>query len=103
MKRTQAGRQPGEGVEGVEGGDGEGGGGKEAEPRSIHAEIWKLVSPQTNHFTTEINYQCYFWRGGVALSDFADGTRRKGGGERAAVALGWRGCGGGGGVWVSAL
>lgn len=78
------------------GGDGEGGGwGEEAEPRSIHAEIWKLVSPQTNHFTTEINYQCYFWRGGVALTDFAEGRGGKGGGERAAVALGWRGCGGG--------
>lgn len=52
--------------------------GEEAESRSIHAEIWKLESPQTNHFTTEINYQCYFWRGGVALTDFTEGRGGKG-------------------------
>lgn len=81
--------------------------GEEAESRSIHAEIWKLVSPQTNHFTTEINYQCYFWRGGVALTDFHGGTRRKGGGEHAAIALGLKGGlggagegGGSDGVWL---
>lgn len=44
----------------------------------------------------------------MALTDFAEGRGGKGGGERAAVALGWRGCGrsrvgGEVGVWVSTL
>lgn len=38
----------------------------------MQGEIWKLVSPQMNHFTTEINYQCYFWRSSVAMSDFTE-------------------------------
>lgn len=42
---------------------------------SMQGEIWKLVSPQTNHFTTEINYQCYFWRSREAMSDFTETQR----------------------------
>lgn len=41
----------------------------------MQVEIWRLVGALMNHFTTEINYQCYFWRSTVAMSDFTEARR----------------------------
>lgn len=43
----------------------------------MQGEIWKLAGPQTNHFTTEINYLCYFWKSSVAMSDFTETQKQK--------------------------